>query len=497
MCACAHLQTAEDHAHHGAGCRCGAPETLAAFRRIEAHLSRRELLGGAAAVMGLFAGFGLTPHTAWGQTAGQPLLITNVRVFDGLTLRMRDDVDVLVEGSRIAALPPRGEGPGDAARFDGGGRALIPGLIDCHWHATLTSVSQMTAMSADIAYVQFIAAREAGETVMRGFTTVRDTGGPAFALKRAIDEGICEGPRIFPSGAMISQTAGHGDYRPVNHLPWAFRDPLSYAEQVGVSALADGRAAVLLRTREQLMKGASQIKLMAGGGVSSLYDPLDTMQFTLDELRAGVEAASDWGTYVCTHVYTAAGIRRSIEAGVKCIEHGQLADEATVKLMADEGIWWSIQPFLADEDANVKALPEQRAQQEYVAEGTVRAYEMMLHHRVKSAFGTDILMSPGLAKTQGRQLAKLTRFMSPLETLRHATGHAGELLALSGERAPYGGAPLGVIAPGALADLLIVDGEPERDLAFLADPDASLRLIMKGGRVVKDTMSAGGEAGAQ
>jgi imidazolonepropionase-like amidohydrolase len=303
----------------------------------------------------------------------------------------------------------------------------------------------------------------------------------------AIDRGIVSGPRIFPSGAMISQTSGHGDFRLLNTLPRMPGDRPDYTESTGVAAIADGEAEVLRRTREQLMKGASQIKIMAGGGVSSLYDPLDTAQYLEEEMRAAVRAAADWGTYVCAHVYTSEGIQRAVRAGVLSIEHGQLADSATIRMMRDEGAWWSIQPFLADEDANPKSDPIQQAKQQEVSVGTVRAFEEGRAEGVKMAFGTDILMNPGGSASQGRQLAKLTRFMEPLEALRMATGAAGELLALSGERSPYPGR-LGVIAEGALADLLVVDGAPDSDLGFLGDPTNNMRLIMKSGRVFKDTL---------
>ncbi|MBE0453883.1 MAG: amidohydrolase family protein [Roseovarius sp.] len=467
-------------------CLCGAPVTRAAFARIEADLRRREFLGGTAAVLGLFAGFGLAPEPAHGQGAGQPILLTNLRHFDGHTLTMQGGQDILIEGGRIAALIPAGQGPEGARRMDCGGRAVIPGLIDAHWHATLVGVTQLQAMTGDIGFVHLMAGREAGATLLRGFTTVRDTGGPAFGLKLAIDRGVLPGPRILASGAMLSQTSGHGDFRMTSELPRADGD-LSYSERVGVVALADGRAEVLRRTREQLMKGASQIKIMAGGGVTSLYDPLESLQFTEDEMRAAVEAAADWGTYVCAHVYTPQGIQRCLRAGVRCIEHGQLADENTVRMMRDMGAWWSIQPFLMDEDANPRTDPKQRTKQEMVSGGTVQAFEMGRAEGVNMAFGTDVLMNPEGAASQGRQLAKLTRFMAPLEALRMATGAAGDLLALSGARAGYDGR-LGVIEAGAMADLLVVTGEPEEGLDWLDRPEESLALIMKGGTIVKEAL---------
>lgn len=189
---------------------------------------------------------------------------------------------------------------------------------------------------------------------MRGVTSVRDVGGPSFALKRAIDKGIVDGPRVFPAGAMISQTSGHGDFRMRHEVPRGTASPLSEQEKQGVAVIADGEAEVLRRTREQLMLGASQIKLMAGGGVASTYDPLDSTQFTERELRAAVDSAKDWGTYVAVHVYTPKGIQWSLPAGVKSVEHGQLADEESVWMIAGDGDWsqrrapghvWSSKPL--------------------------------------------------------------------------------------------------------------------------------------------------------
>jgi imidazolonepropionase-like amidohydrolase len=214
----------------------------------------------------------------------------------------------------------------------------MPGLIDAHWHMFMAAVSPAVLLTADPGYLNLLAARQAEATLMRGFTTIRDMGGPVFGLKRAIDEGVPVGPRIYASGAMISQTSGHGDFRSRYEVPRALGGPLSQSEISGVAAIADSPDEVRLRAREQLRQGASQIKLMAGGGVSSPHNPIESTQFTEAELHAAVEAAEGWGTYVAVHAYTPAAIRQAIAAGVKCIEHGQLIDEPTAQLLADKGI---------------------------------------------------------------------------------------------------------------------------------------------------------------
>ena len=422
------------------------------------------------------------------QTHGQrPLLLTNLRLFDGAGKTVREGVQVLVQGQQILDIVPVSTTIEDAQVLDCQGKLVMPGLIDVHWHTMLAGISQIAAMSSDLGYLYLVAAQEAQRTLMRGFTSVRDAGGPAFALKRAIDEGLVVGPRIFPSGAMISQTSGHGDFRMRSEIPRADNAPLSLVESNGVAMIADGEAQVLRRVREQLMLGATQIKMLAGGGVASMYDPLDSTQFSERELRAGVEAASDWNTYVMTHVYTPKGIQRAIRSGVKCIEHGQLADEASVRMMRDEGVWWSLQPFLQDEDSNTYPDEARRASQKQVAEGTINAYALAQKYGVKTGWGTDILFNPKNTATQGRQLAKLTRFYDPFTVLGQATGVNGDLLALSGARNPYPHV-LGRVAPGAWADLLVADGNPAANLDFLADPDKHLRLIMKGGQIYKNTL---------
>jgi len=466
-------------------CRCRSDLTHAVLRRLgeaaSGRLPMQELAAGAAAGGPALA----APVPA--QAAARPTRLRGARIFDGKSDALLQGLDVIVAGNRIEDLVPAGQDAGDAQVIDCAGHVVMPGMIDAHWHSILAAVPLNVAMTADITYIYLLAAQEAERTVLRGFTTVRDVGGPSFSLKQAIDEHRIAGPRIFPSGAMISQTSGHGDFRRRGELPRTALCSLSAAEVAGISSIADGVPEMLRRVREQLMLGASQIKIMAGGGVSSMFDPLDSVQYTEDEMRAAVAAASDWGTYVCAHVYTSAGIRRAIACGVKSIEHGQLADEETVRRIADAGAWWSLQPFLADDDANPKATDAQRLQQKAIAEGTVRAFELGQKHGVNMAWGTDVLFNPAGALTQGRQLAKLARWFGPADVLRLGTSRNAALLGLSGARSPYPGA-LGVIEPGAFADMLVIGGNPLEDIALIADPARNMKIIMKDGRIHKNTL---------
>ena len=395
------------------------------------------------------------------------VLIQDVRIFDGKNGSLSGPSNVLVRGNKIDKIstgPISIDDVANVTTIDGRGRTLMPGLIDVHWHAMLVRPNPVEALASDIGYLNLLAGAEATATLMRGFTTIRDMGGPVFGLKRAIDEGLLPGPRIYPSGAVITITGGHGDFRSLSELP---RRPgtLSRVEQMGAAIIADSPDEVRMRTREQLMQGASQIKLTAGGGVASPFSPLDVVTFTEPELRAAVEAAENWGTYVATHAYTPVSIQRSIAAGVKCIEHGHLMDEETAKLMAEKGIWLSTQPFLDEEgEGSAQQLgASEQAKMKQVIEGTDNVYRLAKKYHLKTAFGTDILFSAREAEQQGNRLAALIRWYTPAEALVMATSANAELLALSGLRNPYPG-KLGVVEEGALADLLVVDGNQRNSI---------------------------------
>jgi imidazolonepropionase-like amidohydrolase len=477
----------DGEAPRSVGCLCHTP----AFARLNTHLtqkfSRHSSIAATGATLGAFAaGSGSTPARAAAAPMAR-VAFTNARLFDGKSDALLEGLRVGVDGKRIKAVEPA-EAPleADIRLIDCGGRVLMPGLIDAHWHAMLACLPLTVLLTADAGYITLIAADEARKTLMRGFTSVRDMAGPTFSLKRAIDDGLVPGPRIWPSGAMISQTGGHGDFRFPYEVPASPNAPLSRVDAIGGGAVADGVDRVLTRAREQLMLGASQLKLAAGGGVSSHYDPIDVSQYTEAEFRAAVDAAENWGTYVAVHAYTPRAIKTAIRGGVKCIEHGHLMDEATAELIAQNRIWLSTQPFLNNEYSSSQPTAEGEAKAQQVYAGTDAAYKFAKAFNLKTAWGTDILFDSKMTAHQGAILTTLERWYRPAEILKMATAVNGELLAMSGPRNPYPG-KLGVIETGALADLIVVDGDPLANLKLIADPDKNFVLIMKDGRVVKDT----------
>jgi imidazolonepropionase-like amidohydrolase len=414
-------------------------------------------------------------------------LFTNVRIFDGKSDALSAPMNVLIRGNTIAKITPDPiptDKRGDTKIIDGTGKTLMPGLIDNHVHLFMgaSSQAQMLALNAKPEEMHARAAKEAEAMLMRGFTAVRDVGGPVFDLKKNIDAGKSSGPRIYPSGAMVSQTSGHGDSRTPDEKSRRFFGKPSRGELLGVNLIADGRDEVLTATRENLRYGATQIKVMAGGGAASDYDPLDVTQYTLDEMKAAVEAADDWGTYVTVHAYTVKAVRRAVEAGVKCIEHGQLLDEDTIKMLGEKGIWLSLQVL---DPAPSTALENVRLKKQQVVDGTNNAYHWAKKHRVKLAWGTDFLFNPAQNKNQNADLLKLKQWFTPAEILKMVTHDNAQLLALSGPRNPYPG-KLGIVEEGALADLLLIDGDPIANIKLIEDPAKNFLVIMKDGQLFKN-----------
>lgn len=418
------------------------------------------------------------------------ILINNVQIFNGKDEKTITG-NVLITGntiSKISTAPIITIMSTDVLTIDGRGKFLMPGLIDAHTHIMMESLSMMELMNSDIQFITIVAAKSAEKDLMQGFTTFRDLAGPAFGLQKAIDKGFIPGPRIYSSGAMISQTAGHGDFLLPNAVPRDMAANLDFTERFNFGMIADGPDQVLKRVREQLRLGAVQIKLAAGGGVSSNYDPLDVSQFTEQEMKAAVEAAENWGTYVTVHAYTPRAIQTALRAGVRCIDHAQLMDDATAKMVADKKAWLSLQPFLDEGESVFAEGSPNRIKQQTMMRGTDSAYRYAKKYNIKTAFGTDCLFQPKHSSARAADLTKLLRWYTPFEILKMATYTNAQLLAMSGPRNPYPN-KLGVIEEGAYADILLVDGNPLQDIKILEDSDKNLLLIMKDGIIYKNILN--------
>ena len=416
----------------------------------------------------------------------ETIVIRDACVFDGVSDQLSEPSDVLVVDGVIDSIGQSLSVPDNTAEIDAAGRTLMPGLINAHAHVML-QLPVWQAMTSDdysFAYTATVAARS---LLDNGFTTIRDMSGNSFSLKKAIDGGLLSGPRIYPSGAMISQTAGHSDHRTAE-APSRLLNPNSRSvfEQRGMVVVADGEAQVLQAARENLRRGATQLKIAAGGGISSYGDPLDVSQFTDSEIRAAVEAASHWGTYVAAHVYNSNGVRRAVDLGVRSIEHANLIDMATLKYMNKRDVWLSPQVMVFQMEL-VGMNADQKAKQRQARNGLnslmTNAKKIGYENIV---FGADIVTSLETLGNINQELVLRTQWFEPAEVLRQATSKAGKLVALSGPRNPYG--KLGVIEPGAVADILVLDGNPLEDMSVLERPQETLRVIMKGGQLHKNNL---------
>ena len=280
------------------------------------------------------------------ETSHSTVLFTSVNVFDGKSDKLADGMNVLVEGNKIAKIAKAITAPEGTTVIDGGGRTLTPGFIDVHTHLQWNmGVSEHFYTPLD--YQGALALVEAENTLMRGFTTIRDVGGSVFGVKRAIDEGHFPGPRIYSAGAALSMTTGHGDFRaPTTHPRMMGGPSETEAERVGLVIFADGVPEVLSASRMQFRNGAHFLKMFVGGAVSGMYDPLDISEYSMEELKAAVGEAERWNTYVAVHTYTDSSTRMAIEAGVKSLEHCNLLEEETVELAAKNGVFISAQAAL-------------------------------------------------------------------------------------------------------------------------------------------------------
>lgn len=448
-------------------------------------LRRREFLK--SSVAGLASA--LAPMPLLAQDTTRTTLIRGAKVFDGSTPDLLTGLDVLIDNGMIKAIGESLTADG-ADIIDADGRVMTPGMTDAHVHIMWNDTIDELIFGSPHEYTGAMAGESARRMLQRGFTTVRDTGGPAFGLKKAIDQGVVPGPRILPSGFFISQTSGHGDFDSrLNYLSPHFSPQIDPAYLRGWTIIADGVPEVQKATREILRYGATQIKIMGSGSITGAHDPLDVTEYTFDELSAIVQEARHWGTYATIHAYTDTAIQNAIRAGVRSLEHGLFASEETMQMMKDADIFYSTQ-FLSftvgPEQAGMTgdAIPKYLEAQA----GATNGYERSKALGLKMAFGTDILGTIDLGPFQSMEFEARTKYYEPVEILTQATSLNAELFERSGRRHPYQAGPLGVIAEGAYADLLLVNGNPLEDITLMSNPESGLGLIMKGGETFKNTL---------
>jgi imidazolonepropionase-like amidohydrolase len=383
---------------------------------------------------------------------------------------------LLVEGGRVRELSATVIKSKDAAVIDCGGRTLMPGLIDCHVHVIHSEVNVRLMEAMPLTLLTARAATRLRAMLDRGFTTVRDTGGCDWGIKTGVEEGHLVGPRLFIAGQSIGPTGGHSDGR---RRTDSIEGCTCCSGLAFKSAVADGTDAVRKAAREQMRQGADHVKIMMSGGVASPYDPLDSLQFSEEEVRAAVEEAHAFGRYVCAHAYSAASITRAAKLGVRTIEHGNLIDDAAAKLMAENGMFLvaNLVTYYAMKERAAKfgMSAESLAKNDIVLEGGLRSLEICKRFAVPVAYGSDLLGE--LHWDQSREFTLRREVVAPIEIIRSATTIAAQVLRLEGK--------VGTLVPGAYADLLVVDGDPLQDLSLLEDQGKHLSIIMKAGRFHK------------
>ncbi|MEZ9453657.1 amidohydrolase family protein [Vibrio splendidus] len=417
-------------------------------------------------------------------------LITNANVFNGVDNNLIENVSILIEDNLITQIGEIDPTIADET-IDAQDGTVMPGLIDAHVHITLSApFNVIDTMTREEVAIR--SAKISEEMLMRGFTTIRDVAGNTLGLKNSIDKGYATGPRILPSMAAISQTCGHSDYRQnqaQERLANGHED--SPMMKLGAMKVADGRSEVLKAVREQLFMGASQIKIMAGGGASSTFDPLDTLQFTSEEMKAAVDAASDYGTYVAAHIHTSDAMRRAAEAGVMSFEHATIMDDDIAEIIKEKGIWVIPSYFTSSLIAERKIpLPNEETYRktERVGKAMFKSAELIKKYDIQNiAFGTDCVGETNVHATQLNELGAIEQVFDTITALRMATSNCGRLFEMSTYQHPYQEGKLGQIVEGAYADLLIIDGNPLESVACVANTETQ-KLIMKDGKVYKNTL---------
>lgn len=427
------------------------------------------------------------------------ILFKNVRVFDGKEDRLSKSTNVLVRNGLIAAIGRADLDPGnEALHIDAAGRTLMPGLIDVHSHlAITTSLSEMNGViSTEENAIRSAVIAE--QFLLDGFTTVRDLGGNVFGLKRAIDSGTVQGPRIYPSGAVISQTSGHGDFR-LPQEPHPSTGHVDGGHRLGMSVVADGEDEVYRAVRENLRRGATQIKIMGSGGAGSDFDPIDSLQYQPGEQRAAVAAAADWDTYITAHLHYDAAIDRALDSGIRCVDHGFMIKELTLLKLIEKDVFLApnlnaMSPRLMD----LPGLKPVNIEKIRTAQADMGEFLTLLKkHKPRMGFAVDGVGPPASHVRQRRyELYFGAELFGAAHTLIRATSQSAELVARSGRRNPYG--RLGVIEVGAVADILLIDGNPLQDITLVGgdpgwwnastDPIETMPLVMKGGQIVRNDL---------
>ncbi len=408
------------------------------------------------------------------------ILFENCRLFDGLGTELRDGCHVLVDGERIKEVSDKPIKASGAEVFDLKGRTLMPGLIDAHFHAMAAEPDFAKMEDLPRSFLHQHARHLLEAALLRGFTTVRDAGGADYGLAMAIKAGLIEGPRLFYAGRALTQTGGHADFRSLEagHGDFCFCGQSAHI----FGTIADGVPAVRKAAREELRRGATQIKIMASGGVASPSDPIWNLQYSEEEIRAIVWEAESWRTYVMAHAYTPEAITRCVAFGVRSIEHANLIDAEAAAACAAAGAY--VVPTLVTYEALERFGPElglppvSLEKLKVVREAGVGSLEILKAAGVSVGFGTDLLGA--MQSHQSGEFSIRAEVLPPDEILRSATSVNAALLNAEGD--------LGVVSPGAFADLLVVDGNPLADLGLLQNQGAHLAVIMKGGRFVKQSL---------
>ncbi len=409
----------------------------------------------------------------------QAIVFTNCSLLDTTNGQLLPDHHVLVEGSHIKEVSDRPLKAGTAITIDLAGRTLMPGLCDAHVHVTAVEADFAKIERMSPAYITARAAQILREMLSRGFTTVRDAGGADWGLAQAVEEGLLPGPRLLYSGQALSQTGGHGDTRGRGED----QHPHCFPAVGALGRICDGVTEVRRAAREEIRKGAAQIKIMASGGVASPNDPIGFTQFSLEEIKAVVEEAEAAETYVMAHAYTSRAIKRALAAGVRSIEHGNLIDREALELLVAKQAFFVptlvTYGMLVKEGLESGFPPEQLVKVKGLHEQALAALDAAHRQGAQIAFGTD-LIGP-MHRHQSLEFGLRREVQQPAEIIQSATIRCAQLFNRAGQ--------IGVVAPGAYADLLVVDGNPLNDLGLLQDPETHISVIMKEGKFFKNRLS--------